>query len=105
MAGTRHDVLVIGELNADVIVTGGDVAPVFGETERLVDDAVLRLGASGAIFACGAARLGLDVAYAGRVGDDALGQFVLGALDNAGVDVSLCRVDRSLPTGLTIILS
>jgi sugar/nucleoside kinase (ribokinase family) len=105
MSGRRHDVLVIGELNADVIVTGSDVTPAFGEAERLVESAVLRLGASGAIFACGAARLGLAVAYAGRVGDDAVGEFVVTALERAGVDISMCRVDTSLPTGLTVVLS
>jgi sugar/nucleoside kinase (ribokinase family) len=99
------DVLVVGELNADVVVTGSDVTPVFGEAERLVDRAALTLGASGAIFACGAARLGLHVGYVGLVGDDAVGEFVLRSLQRAGVDTSWCRVDRTMPTGLTVILS
>jgi sugar/nucleoside kinase (ribokinase family) len=105
VSASGFDVLVVGELNADVIVTGADVAPVFGEVERLVDDAALTLGASGAIFACGAARLGLDVGYVGRHGDDAIARFVLRSLADAGVDTSLCRVDEALPTGLTVILS
>jgi sugar/nucleoside kinase (ribokinase family) len=99
------DVLVVGELNADVVVTGPDVSPVFGEAEKLVEGAEIVLGASGAIFACGAARLGLTVAYVGRIGDDMVGRFVCAALSDAGVDISNVRTDDELPTGLSIILS
>ncbi len=56
-------------------------------------------------MACGAARLGLRTAFAGRVGDDAAGRFVLDALTRRGVDVSACTVDPSRPTGLTVILN
>lgn len=101
----RFDVVVVGELNADVIVTGSQVVPVFGEAERLVEGATHVLGASGAIFACAAARLGLGVGYVGRVGDDMIGEFVVGALADAGVDVSMIRIDDARPTGLSIILS
>ena len=97
--------LVLGELNADVVVSGSDVEPVFGEVERIVDDARLTLGGSGAILACGAARLGLSVAYVGVAGDDAVGRFVLGELTARGIDTSLCRIHDSLPTGLSVILS
>jgi sugar/nucleoside kinase (ribokinase family) len=99
------DVLVLGELNADVVVSGGDVEPAFGEVERIAERAALTIGASGAIFACAAARLGLRVGYVGVVGDDPVGRFMLGALAERGVDVGLCRTDPSLPTGLSVILT
>jgi sugar/nucleoside kinase (ribokinase family) len=98
------DVIVVGELNADLIISG-DVAPAFGQVEQLVDDAALVLGSSSAIFACGAARLGLRVAFIGKVGDDALGQFVLRELERHGVDPAGVVVDPELKTGLTVILS
>src|SRR5215207_8135730 len=98
------DVIVVGELNADLILSG-DVAPAFGQVEKLVDDASLVIGSSSAIFACGAARLGLRVAFIGKVGDDALGQFVLRELERHGVDTAGMVVDPSLKTGLTVILS
>ena len=60
------------------------------------------LGGSGAIVAAGAARLGLRVAMAGCVGDDALGRAMLEALD--GVDVSAVRV-VSEPTGVSVGLA
>ena len=68
------DILVLGELNADLILRG-DVVPEWNQTEKLIDDAALTLGSSSAIFACGAARLGLRVAFVGVVGDDLLGRF------------------------------
>ena len=60
--------------------------PVFGEVERLVGSVRLTVGSSSAIFACGAARLGLRVAFAGVVGDDALGRFMLDELASRGID-------------------
>src|SRR5215510_1748408 len=101
--GQSFDIAVVGELNADLILRG-DVTPAFGQVEKLIDDAALTLGSSSAIFACGAARLGLRVAFVGVVGDDLLGRFCREALDARGVDTSGVVVDPALRTGMTIIL-
>ncbi len=98
------DILVVGEVNADLVLTG-DVTPTFGQTEKIIDDATLTIGSSGAIFACGAARLGLRVAYSGVVGDDIFGRFMIDGLRERDVDTSGIQVDPSLKTGLTVILS
>jgi sugar/nucleoside kinase (ribokinase family) len=98
------DLLVLGDCNPDLILCG-DVEPEFGQTEKLLDEALLVIGGSGAITACGAARLGLRTAFAGVVGDDVFGRFMLSALDERGVDTSACIVDPDRPTGLTVILS
>lgn len=97
------DVLVLGELNADLILAG-DVEPAWNQAEKLVDDATLTLGSSSAIFASGVARLGLSVAFAGVVGDDLLGHFCRDELGARGVDTSGVIVDPALRTGMTIIL-
>jgi sugar/nucleoside kinase (ribokinase family) len=98
------DVLVVGELNVDLILTG-DVTPGFGQAEKLVEDATLTLGSSSAIFACGAARLGLKVAFIGKVGDDDFGRVVLRSLAERGVDTAGVVVDPTIKTGLSVILS
>jgi sugar/nucleoside kinase (ribokinase family) len=98
------DVVVVGELNADLILTG-EVAPQFGQAEKLVDDATLTLGSSSAIFACGAARLGLRVAFIGKIGNDEFGRFVKGYLENLGVDTRGIVIDEQIKTGLSVILS
>lgn len=99
------DVLVAGELNADAIVAADAVTPRFGQVETLVEDGVLTVGSSGAIFACGAARLGLATGYVGLVGEDAGGRFMLAELRRRGVDVDACRVEPELRTGLTVVLA
>lgn len=98
------DVLVVGELNVDLILIG-DVTPGFGQAEKLVEDATLTLGSSSAIFACGAAQLGLKVAFIGKVGDDDFGRVVLRNLTERGVDTAGVVVDPDLKTGLSVILS
>jgi sugar/nucleoside kinase (ribokinase family) len=99
------DLLVIGEINPDLIVRGPDVTPVFGQVEKLVEGAELVIGSSSVITACGAARLGLKVAFTGLVGGDEFGRFMLEAMRQAGIDVSGCVVDKAAATGLSVILS
>jgi len=104
MTDRPFDVLVVGELNADLILRG-DVTPAFGQVEQIVDDATLTVGSSSAIFACGAARLGLRVAFIGKAGDDEFGRFLLRELQQRGVDTRGVVIDPHLLTGLSVILS
>ena len=55
----KYDILVAGEVNPDLILTSPELEPRFNQVETLVDEATLTIGASAAIFACGACRLGL----------------------------------------------
>ncbi len=98
------DIVVVGELNADLILRG-NVIPEFGQVEKLVEDATLTVGSSSAIFACGAARLGLRVLFIGKVGEDEFGSFMIRQLIERGVDVGGIIVDPNVKTGLTVILS
>ena len=107
MDGPRKDVdiLAIGEINPDIVVSDPDPVPVFDEVERVIDSVHMTVGSSSAIFACGAARLGLRVAYFGVVGDDAFGRFMLDAMRSRGIDTSACLVDPAQRTGSTVILT
>lgn len=99
-----YDLLVAGEINPDLILSG-NVLPEFGQVEKLVDDAVLTIGSSSAIFACGAARLGLRVAFTGLCGDDLFGQFMLEQMRQRQVDVDHAIVVPGGTTGFSVILS
>ena len=99
-----YDLLVAGEINPDLILSG-NVIPEFGQVEKLVDTAALTIGSSSAIFACGAARLGLNVAFIGLCGDDVFGRFMLDEMSKRGVDVSHVIVRKDGQTGLSIILN
>jgi sugar/nucleoside kinase (ribokinase family) len=98
------DILVGGEFNPDLILTG-NVIPEFGQVEKLVDHAILTIGSSSVIFACGAARLGLKVAFIGVCGDDVFGRFMLDEIQRRGVDVSHVIVRPDEQTGLSVILN
>ncbi|MFZ9857176.1 MAG: carbohydrate kinase family protein [Roseiflexaceae bacterium] len=100
---TQYDLLVLGEINADLILRG-DVEPVWQQHEKIVDDMALVMGGSSAIFACGAARLGLRVAYVGLCGDDVIGRFCLDAMRKSGVDTQHVVIDPTIRTGLTVVL-
>ncbi len=99
------DVLVLGDVNPDLVLSDQAMDVAFGQAETLVDDAELTIGGSGAIMACGAARLGLRTALAGLVGTDQFGEFMLRAVSERGVDVSGVVVDPEVRTGLTVVLA
>jgi len=101
----KNDILVAGEINPDLILTDPNLEPRFGQQEILVEQATLTIGSSAAIFACGAARLGLKVAIIGVVGVDTFGNFMLDALTQRQVDVSPVICDNRLQTGLTVHLN
>ncbi|WP_329075332.1 carbohydrate kinase family protein [Streptomyces niveus] len=107
------DLLVIGEAGPYVMLGPID-APLdalpdtplaLGGRAQRVDSGVLTLGGSAALTACGAARLGLRVAFAGRVGDDDAGDYVRDRLAAHGVNTRALRVDDTLPTPLTTVMT
>ena len=100
----KFDVLVAGEINPDLILTG-DVQPEFGQVEKLVDSATLTIGSSSAIFACGAARIGLTVGFIGVCGDDVFGRFMLDEMAKRHVDIQNVILRPGRATGLSVILS
>jgi sugar/nucleoside kinase (ribokinase family) len=96
--------LVVGELNADIVVRLQS-APAFGDREQIVAGTEVVIGSSSAIMACGAATMAVSTSLVSIVGDDLLGRFLLDELSRRGVDVSACRVDADLPTGTSTILT
>ena len=104
MVPRRFDVVVVGELNPDLILSG-NVQPEFGQVERFVERASLTIGSSSAIFACGAARLGLRVAFLGKLGRDLFGDFMRKALEDYGIDTRGVVEDKLVPSGISVILA
>ena len=98
------DILVVGEINPDLILSG-DVEPAFGQVEKLINSAALTIGSSSAIFACGAARLGLKVAFIGKCGDDVFGRFMLDEMTKRGVEIENVIQIPGGSTGLSVILN
>lgn len=99
------DLMVVGDVNPDLILSGGDLTLAFGQREQLVDQASLVIGGSGSITAAGAARLGLRTMLAGAVGADAFGRFMCAELSAARVDTAHLQVFDSVSTGISVALS
>jgi sugar/nucleoside kinase (ribokinase family) len=105
LSATRpYDVITFGDMCVDLIVSGADVTPRFGQVEKLVEDYGVEMGGSSCLFACQAARLGLRVGILGRVGDDDFGRLIVHRLEECGVDTGYVIVDPALKTGLGIAL-
>jgi len=97
-------ILVVGEINVDLVFKGCHALPTPGK-EVLADDFVMTPGSSSMICAMGLAKLGNDVAFHGRLGVDASGEFCSRALREVGIDTSSLRPDAALRTGVTASLS
>lgn len=98
------DIITFSDMCVDLILSGTDVTPTFGQVEKLIDDYTLELGGSCNIFACQCAKLGLRTAVLGRVGDDIFGRLILRRLQDAGVDTRYVIIDPALKTGLGVAL-
>jgi sugar/nucleoside kinase (ribokinase family) len=96
--------VVIGDANPDLVITGTDVSPEFGQVEKVVEHAALSLGGSAAITSAAAAHLGVPTSLVAAIGTDLFGDFVESEVAAAGVDTTtLLRVEA--PTGLSVTLS
>jgi len=97
-------VLVIGELNVDLILSGLPSLPVLGQ-ELLCQDFQTALGSSSAICASWIAGLGAPVDFLGKVGGDTYGQFVMQELEKRGVGTGHILHDPAIHTGATLSLT
>ena len=95
------DVFVVGSINQDFVLNV-ERRPEPGET---VTDAQLSKGngGKGANQAAAAALLGAHVTFLGRVGDDGLGEPLVRALAEKGVDTSLIQAAPDSSTGTAFI--
>jgi sugar/nucleoside kinase (ribokinase family) len=98
------DIVVVGELNVDLILTGLPSLPEIG-TCKLSKDMSFTLGSASAIFASNISRLGLDVGFVGKIGDDDFGAFILNSLEKRKVDTSQIIKDKTSKTGICVSLS
>jgi len=99
MTDSRPDVLVVGDVMADVTVAAGTLAPggdVHGEVQ-------IRPGGAGANAAVWASSRGAAVRLYGRTGDDLMGKLLTLALRERGVEAAL-SVDYVARTGAMLVV-
>ncbi|MBI1387359.1 MAG: ribokinase [bacterium] len=95
-------IFVAGSSNTDLIVQC-DRLPGPGETV-LGGDLVRAQGGKGANQAVAAARLGGQVTFFCRVGEDGFGEASLAAYQSEGIDTRFCVKDKSAASGAALIL-
>jgi sugar/nucleoside kinase (ribokinase family) len=104
MGTMEKRILVIGELNIDLIVSGLTAFPSLGQ-EILAGGLSRVLGSSSAICAAGLARLGAGVDFLGKVGVDEYGEFIVDQLKRLRVSTQHIIRDSVIRTGVTISLT
>ena len=97
----KPQVIVFGSLNMDMVVKV-PYLPRPGETLRGHSFAT-SCGGKGANQAVALARLGIETAIVGRVGDDNFGQILRQNLQSNGVETKHIGIDASTSTGIAII--
>ncbi len=95
------EIVVVGSVNTDMVVAT-DRFPSPGETV-MGGRFLMNPGGKGANQAVAAARLGGQVAFVGRVGDDLFGREAQANLRHEGIDTSQLQVHGSLPSGIALI--
>ena len=57
----QYEIITFGDMCVDLIMSGGDIVPRFGQVEQLVGDYMLEMGGSTCIFALQEKIIGLKV--------------------------------------------
>lgn len=94
-------VIAVGDALVDLIVKVSRYPPRGGNVWGSAME--MRPGGTAANFAVGLARLGVPVAFLGKLGDDAYGRFLLKDLQREGIEATHTVVDRSAYTGAVFI--
>ena len=94
-------IVVVGSVNRDLVINS-DALPAPGETV-LGSGHLETAGGKGANQAVAAARLGAEVAFVGRVGNDEAGRMLAAAFEADGVDVEHLSTSSMASTGLAVI--
>jgi sugar/nucleoside kinase (ribokinase family) len=100
----RRRVVTAGDANPDIIFTGLTNMPA-AEQDTMASGLEIVLGGQTATIARALTRLGLEVTFVGRVGDDYYGRWAVGQLRADGVNTSGIVIDPGLRTGATVALS
>ena len=95
-------IIVVGSSNTDMVVHTSHL-PAPGET-ILGGKFLMNQGGKGANQAVAVKRLGGDLLFVARVGNDVLGQQTLRVFQNEGIETSYIALDNETPSGVALII-
>ena len=94
-------IVVVGSTNTDMVVKSSRI-PAPGET-ILGGNFFMNAGGKGANQAVAAARLGGDVTFIAKTGNDIFGKQALELFTKEGINCSYLFVDETAPSGVALI--
>ena len=97
----KDRIVVVGSANMDMVISAADF-PQPGETLTGYGF-MTNHGGKGANQAVAAARLGANVSFVGKVGDDDFGRATVEMMRKEGIDVSALTITKDAPTGVALI--
>ena len=97
-----NKIFVIGSANTDMVVKT-DILPLPGET-KLGGKFFMNAGGKGANQAVAAARLGGNVVFVSKIGDDIFGKQTLDNLRKENINTDYVYVDDEEPSGTALIM-
>ncbi|HET9278206.1 MAG TPA: PfkB family carbohydrate kinase, partial [Flavitalea sp.] len=97
----KPSIVVIGSSNTDMVIKTAQL-PRPGET-TLGGDFFMNAGGKGANQAVAAARLGGNVTFFAKVGNDVFGSQAIALLRTEGIDTSNIVADDKYPSGIALI--
>src|SRR5690554_8044961 len=97
----RRKIVVIGSTNMDMVVKASHI-PVPGETV-LGGAFFMKPGGKGANQAVSVARLGGEVTFVSKVGNDVFGRQSIQIFEEEGIDTSGIFSDEFTPSGVALI--
>lgn len=95
----------MGESQIEVVTVGEALGLLVASQAKrldLADEFIRSVAGAESNVAIGLARLGIEVAYVGRIGNDAPGRWIERQFRAERVDISSLRTDVSHPTGLLL---
>lgn len=101
----KYDVITAMDLCIDFLVSMGKTVPEFGQKELMIEDYKTEVGGSACIFASQCAKLGLNAAGTGRLGEDLFGTQALQGLKEIGIHTEEIEVSGDVRTGVGIALN
>jgi len=101
MAKDKPKITVVGSCNMDLVVRSARI-PVVGET-IMGSDFMTNPGGKGANQAVAAAKLGADVHFVGRLGNDAFGKEGLTNMQSVGINTDHIAMTKGVSSGVALI--
>ncbi|RLD32746.1 MAG: ribokinase [Bacteroidetes bacterium] len=100
-ASKKENIVVIGSSNTDMIIKS-DHLPAPGET-ILGGEFLMAQGGKGANQAVAAARLGGEVSFIAKTGNDIFGNQSIKSLNNEHINTDFVQRDETRPSGIALI--